>query len=143
MINLIEKLYLILLNYRGSSILVVKRTYRKKQSKEIGIAKYNHEIIGILLFALGVLVFLSLYIKNSIGLFGIIIKDLFFGLLGLPSFVLPFIIIIYAVFIMFRKDGKIFKLKVLYTVILLDIVSFNYSNRIIMMLKTMKVIPLL
>lgn len=103
--------------------MAVKRTQKKIQSSEKDIAKYNHEIIGILLFTLGVLVFLSLYIRNSIGLFGSIIKNLFLGLLGLPSFVLPIIIIIYAVFLMFRRDSKKFKFKVLYTVILLVLLA--------------------
>jgi DNA segregation ATPase FtsK/SpoIIIE, S-DNA-T family len=103
--------------------LAVKRTQKRIQSNEKGIAKYNHEIIGILLFAFGVLVFLSLYIRNSIGLFGSTIKNLFFGLLGIPSFILPIIIIIYAVFLMFRRDSKKFKLKVLYTVILLVLLA--------------------
>lgn len=100
-----------------------KRLRKKPQTKEKGIAKYNHEIIGILLFTFGTLVFLSLYINNSIGLFGSLIKNLFLGLMGLPSFVLPPIIIIYAIFVMFRRDGRVFKLKVLYTMILLVLVS--------------------
>lgn len=99
------------------------RMRKKQKPEEKGIAKYNHEIIGILLCTFGVLVFLSLYIKDSIGIFGSIVKDLFFGVLGSPAFVLPFVLVVYSIFLMFRKDSKKFKQKVAYTLILLTLIA--------------------
>lgn len=102
----------------------VKKTQKKiYKKKETGISKYNHEIIGILMIAFGILVSLGFYIPQSIGLFGVFIKNLLMGFIGIPSYILPPIIIIYGIFVLFKRDGKIFKFKVLYTVILLLLIS--------------------
>jgi len=99
-----------------------KSKYNKKVNSTAG-RKYNQEIIGILIFALGILTLLSLYFENSIGLFGKFVKNLFTGLMGVPSFVLPPVIIVYSVYMIFKKDIKTINLRMLYGIILVLIVS--------------------
>lgn len=102
----------------------VKKIQKKKYTaKESSSSKYNHEIIGILLLAFGVLLLLSFYFENSIGAFGTFTKGLLLGLMGLPSFLLPPIVVVYAVFMVFKKDDINFKLRILYTIILLLLFS--------------------
>ena len=91
--------------------------------KERVLFKYNHEITSIIILAFGVLVFLSLYIQNSIGIFGTFIRELLIGLIGLPAFLIPLILIIYAVLSIFKRDDTKFRLRVLYTFILMLVIS--------------------
>ena len=49
------------------------KSYKKKQSKEKPEG-YSNEIIGIIIFSLGILVGLSLYTNGAVGIFGNIIK---------------------------------------------------------------------
>ena len=67
----------------------------------------NYEAIGILIVAFGILTALGLYFDTAIGLFGRFIREVLLGLLGLPSFILPPTVIIYGVFVIFRKDHMI------------------------------------
>lgn len=102
----------------------VKKIQNKKyKEKENNFLKYNHEITGIIIFALGILILLSVYFENSVGVFGTFTKGLLLGLMGLPSFLIPPIIIVYSVFMIFKKDGNEFKLRILYSVILLILFS--------------------
>lgn len=80
-----------------------KKKYTVKKNKE-SIFKNYHEIFGILIFALGVLTLLSFYFKNSIGIFGSFIRQFLLGTLGLSAFIIPPVIIIYAVFVIFRHN---------------------------------------
>jgi S-DNA-T family DNA segregation ATPase FtsK/SpoIIIE len=113
----------------------VKIRKKKYKAKKKNTRKHNHEIYGVVLFAFGILVFLSVYIDNSIGPFGNSIKKLLTGLVGISSYVLPLIIIIYSIFMIFNKDGREFKLRVFYAIILLILVSsmmqasnYNYED---------------
>lgn len=111
----------------------VKKLQKKKyKAKENNLSKYNHEITGILMLAFGVLMLLSFYFENSIGVFGSFTKGLLLGFMGLPSFLIPPIMIVYAVFMIFKKDDSKFKLRVLYTVILLllfsSLIQAGYYN---------------
>lgn len=102
----------------------VKKTPKKNyKMKEKGSFKYNHEITGILIFAFGILTILSFYFKDSIGLFGTFIRETLLGMMGLPSFLIPPLIIIYGIFVLFRKDDSTFKLRIIYIVILLVLLS--------------------
>ncbi|MDP4094867.1 MAG: DNA translocase FtsK 4TM domain-containing protein [Bacillota bacterium] len=114
--------------------MTVKKQKKKGSNrKKEGIAGYNNEITGIIILSFGVLTFLSFFFTASIGLFGQFIKKLFFGLLGIPAYFLPFIIIICGIFIIFKKVSKVFKLRLTYTLILIVLVSallqsFSYRS---------------
>ncbi|MCX7711078.1 MAG: DNA translocase FtsK, partial [Clostridia bacterium] len=99
---------------------VQKKKFKKKES---GFIKYNHEIMGLLVFALGVLILLSFYFEKSIGVFGTFIRGFLLGLMGLPAFLIPPLIIVYSVFMIFKKDSLNFNLRMLYTFCLFMLVS--------------------
>jgi DNA segregation ATPase FtsK/SpoIIIE, S-DNA-T family len=102
----------------------VKKTQKKKyKRKESGFSHYNQEIIGILVFAFGVLVALSIYYKGSVGIFGKFIRELLLGFIGIPAFILPPLILLYSVFIIFKKQDRELKLRALYTFALIILVS--------------------
>lgn len=98
-----------------------KNTHKKNNSFEK--KNFNHEILGLLILAAGVLIFFSFYIDNSIGPFGTLIKNIMLGVIGATAFMLPPIIIVYGVFIIFKKDSKVFKLRILYLIILMVLIS--------------------
>jgi len=63
--------------------LKAKKTQKKKLTKKkSGIKKYNNEIVGIILLALGLLTVFGLFAEDSIGIFGTFIKTLILGLMG-------------------------------------------------------------
>ncbi|MFZ5987298.1 MAG: DNA translocase FtsK 4TM domain-containing protein [Bacillota bacterium] len=99
---------------------IQKKKFKKKPG---GISKYNHEIIGIVMLAFGILMLLSLYFENSIGVFGSFIKSFIMGFMGLPSFIVPPIIIFYSILVIFRRNSRKVNLKLLYISILILIVS--------------------
>jgi len=102
----------------------VKKVQKKTiSSHENGLARFNQEIAGILLFAAGVMTLLSLYINNSIGIFGRIIRELLIGFMGLPAFFIPIIIIVYSLFYILRRDDSIFRVRVFYTLVLMLLIS--------------------
>ena len=97
------------------------RTNNKKQNKKY--SGQNHEIIGILILALGIMILLSFYVKGSMGLFGTTVRHFFLGLLGLPAFIIPPLIIVYAFFIIVKKDIKQLNKRAVYTLILIILAS--------------------
>ena len=97
-----------------------KKRYKiKKKSKSIHI----QEIQGILVLALGILMMLSFYVKGSIGMFGIFIREASLGMLGLPAFLIPPAIILYAAFLIFAPTGIELKNKPLLIFLLFILVS--------------------
>ncbi|NLU27537.1 MAG: hypothetical protein GXX00_10465, partial [Hungateiclostridium thermocellum] len=65
-----------------------KKTQKKKLTKKkSGIKKYNNEIVGIILLALGLLTVFGLFAEDSIGIFGTFIKTLILGLMGWLGYV--------------------------------------------------------
>jgi len=61
--------------------LKAKKTQKKKLTKKkSGIKKYNNEIVGIILLALGLLTVFGLFAEDSIGIFGTFIKTWMAGL---------------------------------------------------------------
>lgn len=94
-----------------------QKTIRKK-SKSI-----RNEITGILMLSLGLLVFLGYYIDDSIGVFGNMIRKLLTGIAGIPSFLIPILIIIYSLIKIFRKNKDHIRTKVIYTCTLLILIS--------------------
>ena len=87
-----------------------KKCRLKKKSKSI----HACEIKGILFLALGVLMMLSFYVKGSIGLFGEFIRDASLGLLGVPAFLIPPVILFYAAILIFKNDEANLNNKPLY-----------------------------
>ncbi|NSW89975.1 MAG: DNA translocase FtsK [Firmicutes bacterium] len=100
----------------------IKKKLDKKNNKKLNKGIYA-EIAGILILALGLLIFLGYYIDNSIGIFGLLIRKLLMGIAGIPSFLIPVLVIIYAVLIIFRKDKAYIKTKATYTFTLLVLIS--------------------
>jgi S-DNA-T family DNA segregation ATPase FtsK/SpoIIIE len=110
---------------------VQKKRYKKKEirkgnNREI---KGNYrEIKGILILSFGILSFLSLFFSETVGLFGEIIQKLLLGFMGLPGYIIPFVIIAWGVFIIFKKDGTIFKTRLRYFLILLLLQLESFSG---------------
>ncbi|NWG02372.1 MAG: DNA translocase FtsK 4TM domain-containing protein, partial [Syntrophaceae bacterium] len=106
--------------------------------------KLKHEIIGILLIAVGVFLFLSLVsyhpmdpsffsytsskvkeIHNWMGIVGSYLSSLLFQGFGFPSFLISFVLVIFAFSFIFRWDWKYFSLKLAgWAVILITTSSF-------------------
>jgi S-DNA-T family DNA segregation ATPase FtsK/SpoIIIE len=106
--------------------------------------KLKHEIIGILLIAVGVFLFLSLVsyhpmdpsffsytsskvkeIHNWMGIVGAYLSGLLFQGFGFPSFLISFVLVVFAFSFIFRWEWKYLSLKLAgWTVILITISSF-------------------
>jgi S-DNA-T family DNA segregation ATPase FtsK/SpoIIIE len=82
-----------------------------------------NEIQGILVLAIGILMMLSFYVKDSIGTFGTFLREVSLGLLGLPAFLLPPVIIIYAALLIFANEKIELRNKPLYIFFLFLLVS--------------------
>lgn len=98
-----------------------KKTNKVKAKNERHL-RYDNEIIGILIFAFGTLTLLSFYFRDSIGLFGVFIRDTLTGLFGITAFLIPPLIIAYSFFVIFKRDRSI-KLRGIYAAILLILIS--------------------
>lgn len=96
------------------------RKYRKKTSQK---KKLSHEIEGVLLLAAGVLLAFSLYAQSSIGVFGNAFREIVLGMFGLPAYVMPPALILYAIMLIFNKTDEILTRKVIYSGILLLLFS--------------------
>ncbi len=110
--------------YWGDKQVKVKKIQKKKyQAKQKRKSGFNNEIAGILLIAFGILTLLSFYFNNSIGDFGRGIRSFLFGAIGLPAFIIPPLIIVYAFFILFNKSSDELKLRSIYGIILIVLSS--------------------
>lgn len=96
------------------------KKYKKRQSEGF---EYNHEIVGILLIALGILITLSLYFHDVVGLFGKLTRDMLLGMMGLPAFIVPLVVLAYGILVLLRKDSSFFQSKALYAGVLVLIIS--------------------
>lgn len=97
-----------------------KKTFKvKKQQKRSN----SNEILGILIFAAGVLTFLSVYFTNTVGIFGSSIRNFLLGVLGVSGFVLPFIIIFWGFLKIFNRISQQTKIKFTYFSVLLILIS--------------------
>jgi S-DNA-T family DNA segregation ATPase FtsK/SpoIIIE len=97
-----------------------KKTYKTKERKNKGI---HGEIIGILMLALGLLLFFGYYIDDSIGIFGSIVRKFLTGMAGIPSSLIPILTIVYSLLFIFKKDKKLVGKKTIYTLTLLILVA--------------------
>jgi S-DNA-T family DNA segregation ATPase FtsK/SpoIIIE len=100
---------------------VQKKKYKVKKKK--GQMLHLQEIQGILVLTLGILMLLSFYVKDSIGMFGTFIRDASLGMFGIPSFLIPPVVIVFAVVLVFGPDGMELKNKPLYVFFLFLLVS--------------------
>ncbi|NMB34230.1 MAG: DNA translocase FtsK [Clostridium sp.] len=75
------------------------------------------------MLAIGIMILLSLVLENSIGVFGIFVKKNIMGFVGLPGYLTPFILIIYSVSLIFKKNIKQVKTKLLYISGLLSVIA--------------------
>jgi DNA segregation ATPase FtsK/SpoIIIE and related proteins len=116
------------------------RKIQKKKAKP-SVKRENvhyHEINGILLLALGLLMLISFYFKNSIGLFGIFIKDCTLGIFGFPAFLIPPSLIAFSLFLIIKKSDLRIRFSLFYSLLLFTLISAlihtmlykpeNYSN---------------
>jgi len=107
----------------GEKVKVNKTQKKKYKVKDKRMSKYNHEIIGILIFAMGILMSLSFYLKNSIGLFGMFVKNFLLGMMGRPAYLIPPFVIMCGILVIFKRDIKLYRHKAFYSFILLVLVS--------------------
>jgi len=108
----------------GGVVLKGKKIQKKKRRavKQVQVAYFN-EIQGILVLAFGVLMLLSFYIKNSIGQFGMFLREASLGILGIPAFLVPPLIILYGALLIVAYDRLDLRRKPLYVLILFALIS--------------------
>lgn len=97
-----------------------KRKYRVKKKNQVS---YLNEIQGILVLAFGILMLLSFYVENSIGLFGNFIRKASLGMLGITAFLVPPLIILYGALLLFAGKKLNLQNKPLYIFLLLILLS--------------------
>ncbi|HOM01415.1 MAG TPA: DNA translocase FtsK 4TM domain-containing protein [Acetivibrio sp.] len=101
-----------------------KKAQKKKQTKKKnGIGKYNNEIIGIMMLALGTLALFSLFAEDSIGISGTFVKSVILGLMGWLGYVVPPFIIFYSILVIFKKNSEKAKSKITYIFVLILIMT--------------------
>ncbi len=115
----------------------VKKVQKKKKYKRVesGFSRYQNEILGLILFAFGVLSLFSFLFSKSMGVFGKAVSNILLGFLGIPAFLVPVILIVYGIAMIFKRDSHTFKLRIIYVGILLVLISsylqvaeFNYDD---------------
>ncbi|WP_041700192.1 DNA translocase FtsK [Clostridium sp. BNL1100] len=115
----------------------VKKVKKKKKYKRVesGFSKYKNEILGLILFAFGVLAFFSFIFTKSMGVFGKGITNVMLGFLGVAAYVVPVVLIVYGVAMIFKMDSHNFRRRLLYFGVLLVLLSafiqvsvFNYDE---------------
>ncbi len=85
--------------------------------------KNNHEVIGIVFISIGILMFLGFYFTSSIGIFGQILRKLFFGLIGIPAYIIPPFVIGYGIVLIINKTSKTIYKRLFYAIILTLLMS--------------------
>ncbi len=115
----------------------VKKVQKKKKYKRVesGFSKYRNEIVGLILFAFGVLALFSFIFTQSMGVFGDAVTNVLSGFLGVTAYICPVLLIIYGIAMIFKKNSHIFKLRIIYFSVLVILVSaflqvavFNYDE---------------
>jgi len=99
----------------GFSLGVQKLSVRKIQKKKGGniFSGLENEIIGILLLGTGLLFALSFFYEEAVGIFGNFIRNLFLGLMGMPALLIPSFIIVYAIFVIFKKNNPLINRRII------------------------------
>ncbi len=108
----------------GGVKVKIKKVQKKKYKKsQRGIFKYNHEIIGILMLAFGILILLGIYFNGSIGVFGNIVKSIVLGFTGPVGMAIPPILIVYGVLVIFKRNTVNVNSKLIHISILMLLIS--------------------
>ena len=83
----------------------VKKVQKKKKyvRVESGFSKYRNEILGLIVFAFGVLSFFSFTFTKSMGVFGQAITKILLGFFGATAFFIPIVLIVYGIAMIFKK----------------------------------------
>lgn len=128
---------------KGKTTQKKKSTTRRKKTQNAHV----NEIKGIFVFALGILMLLSFYVKDSIGIFGTFIREVSLGLFGVPAFLIPPVIILYAAALIFGHEKLNLKNKALYIFFLFLLVSAmiqagNYRSEYYKGLKPLKALEM-
>ncbi|HHV59935.1 MAG TPA: DNA translocase FtsK [Clostridiaceae bacterium] len=102
-----------------------KLSVRKIQKKKGGniFSGLENEIIGILLLGTGLLFALSFFYEEAVGIFGNFIRNLFLGLMGMPALLIPSFIIVYAIFVIFKKNNPLINRRIICIFVLLLLIS--------------------
>jgi S-DNA-T family DNA segregation ATPase FtsK/SpoIIIE len=99
-----------------------KKTYRRKSSVSADTKEntnnFKNEIVGIIIFAIGLLVMFSLYYKESIGTSGEFIHKVLGGFFGAPALVLPVLLISFSLMLIFDVKKEILRHRLFHTGIL-------------------------
>ncbi len=115
----------------------VKKVQKKKKYKRVesGFSRYRNEILGLVLFAFGVLALFSFIFKSSMGVFGKAVTNILLGFLGIPAYIIPVVLIVYGIAMIFKKDSHTFKLRLVYSLVFIVLISsylqvaeFNYDQ---------------
>lgn len=85
--------------------------------------KHHNEISGILMLAMGLLMLLSFYFMNSIGLFGIFIRDVSLGLIGFPALLIPPALIVFSLCLIVKRKEINIKPIIVHSILLFILVS--------------------
>lgn len=109
----------------GCYFLQAKKVKKRKKYRRVesGFSKYKNEILGLILFAFGILSFFSFIFTKSMGVFGKGITNVMLGFLGVVAYVVPVVLIVYGVAMIFKMDSHNFRRRVIYFGILLVLLS--------------------
>lgn len=83
----------------------------KKKNRSKNKNNSSKEIMGIITIALGIITSFSIYVPNSSGIIGNIIRIIFFNLLGVGTYILPLLIISIGIYLIFLKKQTNIKKK--------------------------------
>ena len=110
----------------------MSRKRSKTQSGNIGIAKkqFNNEIYGIFTIAIGLILLVSIQ-GNSVGRVGELIKYTLMGLFSSSIVVLPYLLILYGVFVFINKSVLKEKRTILFYILIFTSITIFKSLRII------------
>ncbi|GKX31811.1 DNA translocase FtsK [Vallitalea longa] len=98
-----------------------KRTSKKKDDDLI-LNDLKYEIIALIFFAFSLLMFVSVYLDKA-GALGRIINNVFFGLFGVSSYLIPILIFLASFFKIFNKGNKLLNNRIYLSCILLLTIS--------------------
>lgn len=103
---------------------VKKGTVKKKiKRKENFNRDFRKEVIGIVLFLVGILFWLSFHFQGSVGAFGNLIHSVSFGFLGFPAFFISYFIMYFSVMMIKGRTFDSLRPKLSSAVVFLVIVS--------------------
>jgi S-DNA-T family DNA segregation ATPase FtsK/SpoIIIE len=93
-----------------------------KQRKPLG------EIAGVIIIAIGIFLLVCVYVKTDTGLLGGALRDVFMGLFGLLTYVVPFLFIVLGILVIAARNKKVNKGKAaLIVLLIISILSLTHS----------------